>query len=287
MPCGAGAVLASRAVMGDSGMDDSLSLTARPDGTPGYAADGFAPRPAHSLAAASGSRAWAATPRRVPGSARPRLVAVLEVLAADAVDQRGCGQQHRRGRALLLASSSRAPRCRSRLAHPVQLVVADVALQAGADRAGHQRVDRDPVIGPAPGRLDREQDVGRLGLRVGEPRVVRPLRGSGCRRRRSQSRGARSNSPRRRGPGRARVRAPAASAPCSPVASAKWPRWLVANCISQPCGVRISGEAIRPALLTRTLQRSVPGRHECGRPSPDRPGPAVHARTCLLPVAVG
>jgi hypothetical protein len=43
----------------------------------------------------------------------------------------------------------------------------------------------------------------------------------------------------------------AASAPCSPVASAKWPRWLVANCVSQPAGVRISGAAISPALLTR------------------------------------
>jgi len=29
----------------------------------------------------------------------------------------------------------------------------------------------------------------------------------------------------------------AASASCSPIASAKWPRWLVANCNSQPSGV--------------------------------------------------
>jgi hypothetical protein len=49
------------------------------------------------------------------------------------------------------------------------------------------------------------------------------------------------------------TRAPpaAASASCSPVARPKWPRWLVANCISQPCGVRMSGDAIIPALPTR------------------------------------
>jgi hypothetical protein len=50
-----------------------------------------------------------------------------------------------------------------------------VALQAGADAAGHDRVDRDAVRGPAAGALDREQDVGGLGLAVGGPRLVRAL----------------------------------------------------------------------------------------------------------------
>ena len=38
---------------------------------------------------------------------------------------------------------------------------------------------------------------------------------------------------------------------CSPMARAKWPRWLVANCNSQPSAVRHSGVAKMPALLTR------------------------------------
>ena len=45
-----------------------------------------------------------------------------------------------------------------------------------ADRARVHRVGRDPVISPAPRGLDGEQDVGRLGLSVGEQRVV-PARG--------------------------------------------------------------------------------------------------------------
>lgn len=44
----------------------------------------------------------------------------------------------------------------------------------------------------------------------------------------------------------------AASAGCRPTARAKWPRWLTANCVSRPSGVRVSsGGAITPALLTR------------------------------------
>ena len=43
-----------------------------------------------------------------------------------------------------------------------------------------------------------------------------------------------------------------ASALQRPIASSKWPMWLVANCISQPSGLsQRSGSAITPALLTR------------------------------------
>ena len=81
------------------------------------------------------------------------------------------------------------------------------------------------------------------------------------------------------------TRAPpaAARAGCRPVASAKWPRWLVANCDSQPSGVRVSGEAITPALLTRM----------CSGPSQSAANAATEARsarsrwptwTLLLPV---
>ncbi len=57
----------------------------------------------------------------------------------------------------------------------------------------------------------------------------------------------------------------------------------MANCISQPSGVRISGDAIRPALLTRM----------CSGPSQEATNDATDAwsarssgatRTCLLPV---
>ncbi len=78
-------------------------------------------------------------------------------------------------------------------------------------------------------------------------------------------------------------RAAAASAGWSRFASAKWPRWLVANCISQPCGVRSSGDAMMPALFTRM----------CSGPSQAAANPATDAwsarssrptRTCLFPV---
>ncbi len=44
---------------------------------------------------------------------------------------------------------------------------------------------------------------------------------------------------------------PAASAGQSRLASAKWPRWLVANCASQPGPTRVSGQAMIAALLIR------------------------------------
>ena len=55
------------------------------------------------------------------------------------------------------------------------------------------------------------------------------------------------------------MRAPwvSTSASWGPVASAKWPRWLGANCSSHPCGVSARGDLITPALLIRM----------CGGPS--------------------
>src|SRR5262245_7831858 len=48
-----------------------------------------------------------------------------------------------------------------------------------------------------------------------------------------------------------RAGAPLRSAGASSAVSRKWPRWFVANCISQPSAVRASGQAITPALLSR------------------------------------
>ena len=45
--------------------------------------------------------------------------------------------------------------------------------------------------------------------------------------------------------------APFSKAGSSACVSAKWPRWLVANCASQPCAVRVSGQAMMAALLIR------------------------------------
>src|ERR1700682_5419982 len=61
----------------------------------------------------------------------------------------------------------------------------------------------------------------------------------------------------------------AVRASCSPTASAKWPRWLVANCISQPSGVSwSSGSRITPALFTSRcsgpLQRATSAPIEAG-----------------------
>src|SRR6185369_11722974 len=65
----------------------------------------------------------------------------------------------------------------------------------------------------------------------------------------------------------ATTRAPpaAASARCKPVASAKWPRWLVANCISQPSAVRASGDERRHRLLIGQVQRRDPDLGVAGR----------------------
>ena len=55
------------------------------------------------------------------------------------------------------------------------------------------------------------------------------------------------------------TRAPpaAASDGCTPTVSAKWPRWLVANCASQPASLRVrSWIAITPALLIKRCSGS-------------------------------
>jgi hypothetical protein len=76
----------------------------------------------------------------------------------------------------------------------------------------------------------------------------------------------------------------AASAPCRPTASAKCPRWLVANCSSQPSAVRRrSGTPMTAALLTSMSsgpsQRATNAATDCGsaRSSSD-------TRTSSLPV---
>ena len=106
---------------------------------------------------------------------------------------------------------------------------------------------------PSAGRLDREQHVGGLRLAVGAPAARTSRARSGCRRRRTGE---------RRWPlelTETTARPPAAaSAACRPVASAKWPRWLVANCSSQPSRCAARAGAITPALLTRTCSGPPP-----------------------------
>ena len=101
-----------------------------------------------------------------------RLVAVLEVAAAHACELGGRREQHGRRRALLQRLQHHAagalalrPAGHDRRVH--------VALEVRHDPARHQRVGRDAVVRPAARRLDGEQHVGRLGLAVREPRVVR------------------------------------------------------------------------------------------------------------------
>ena len=112
------------------------------------------------------------------------------------------------------------------------------AARVGGERA-HARVAAERV------ELHGEQAVGGLGLPVGLPLVVAASRTAG---RRSGSRRACARS--RRARRRARRRR-AASAGQSRFASAKWPRWLVANCASQPGPTRVSGQAMIAALLMR------------------------------------
>ena len=68
-----------------------------------------------------------------------------------------------------------------------------------------------------------------------------------------------------------------------PKASSKWPRWLVANCISQPSRVRCSGIAITPAVLTSTCHGA---RHSrtTGAMDARSTRSSVAARTFRLPV---
>src|SRR3954471_13240003 len=66
----------------------------------------------------------------------------------------------------------------------------------------------------------------------------------------------------------ATTRAPpsAASSGHSRLASAKWPRWLVANCASQPGPTRVSGAAMIAALLMRTSTPRPPSSMRCAKP---------------------
>src|ERR1700683_4438457 len=86
-----------------------------------------------------------------------RLVAVLEIAAADLVQKRGSGQQHGGSGALL---DGLLPR-------PGGLQAAGVLLQAGGDGAGVEGVSVDALTGPAARGLDSEQHAGGLGLAVG------------------------------------------------------------------------------------------------------------------------
>src|SRR5689334_5301728 len=90
------------------------------------------------------------------------LVAVLEIAAADLVQQRGSGQQHGGGGALLdgLLPLLGGPQA------------AGVLLQAGGDGAGVEGVRVDALAGPAAGGLDGQQRAGGLGLAVGGEGVV-------------------------------------------------------------------------------------------------------------------
>jgi hypothetical protein len=99
------------------------------------------------------------------------LVAVLEVPAGDAVDERRCGEQDGRRGSLLDALPGKGVEGGLDLGgHRLELVVQEV----GADRARHHGVRGDRVVGPPPGRLDSEEHVGGLGLPVRQPGVVSP-----------------------------------------------------------------------------------------------------------------
>src|SRR3984957_15371437 len=90
------------------------------------------------------------------------LVAVFEIAAADLVQQRGRGQQHGGGGALLDGL----------LPFLGGLQAAGVLLQACSDGAGVEGVGVDALIGPAAGGLDSQERVGGLGLAVGDEGVV-------------------------------------------------------------------------------------------------------------------
>ena len=48
------------------------------------------------------------------------------------------------------------------------------------------------------------------------------------------------------------MRVPAMNCPRSRMVSAKWPRWFVPNCVSNPSWVRPNGVNITPALFIST-----------------------------------
>ncbi len=124
------------------------------------------------------------------------------------------------------------------------------------DGAGHQCVGGDPVVGPALAwprrRTARWRSWTVRTRRTGRSRGTH----SRCRRTRPASADGPPNSPKRSGP---RPRQPARRA--DPTASAKWPRWFEANCISCPLADMVSsGTAITPALFTRMSSGPVQAR---------------------------
>ncbi len=57
----------------------------------------------------------------------------------------------------------------------------------------------------------------------------------------------------------------AASASCSVNASAKWPRWLVANCSSHPFGCQLTvGQSHHAGVVDQQMERTAPSRDEGG-----------------------
>src|SRR3954468_9643796 len=60
---------------------------------------------------------------------------------------------------------------------------------------------------------------------------------------------------------------PSASSGHSRLASAKCPRWLVANCASQPGPTRVSGEAMIAALLMRMSTLRPPSSTRSAKPA--------------------
>ena len=166
---------------------------------------------------------------------------MLEVAPADAVEARPRRHQHRRRGALL-----------------DRLVAVDAALAQAREEPGPCGA-RGSVGDPARIRAFAVMPSAAQ-RRLPRPRTARWRSWTGRRRARGRRSGTRSAGRRTRpasGGGRprrprrsARRRRPA-SASCRPTARAKWPRWFVANCISQRSGVRRRSRiAITPALLT-------------------------------------
>jgi hypothetical protein len=89
------------------------------------------------------------------------FVAVLEVAAADSVEQWGSRKQHR-CRSPLLDRLEVGPGRTKRLQRLLGVVRGEVALERGGDAARHQRVDEDALRSPPASGLDGEQHIGGL-----------------------------------------------------------------------------------------------------------------------------
>src|SRR5712691_7090107 len=78
----------------------------------------------------------------------------------------------------------------------------------------------------------------------------------------------------------------AASASCKPRARAKCPRWLMANCTSQPSGVCCSGCAITAGVVDQDVEGALPRGHKGGNGGTvgefeaDNLNPVVASRGC-------